>query len=105
MERARRDWAHKRYSFQRAHREGLEVRWGEMRRTLRKTLEKLQKKEATMVEVVKKIIVQEAKDPLKVVYGDGRSGQEVQQLKRALRNMINTHKEENNSQRETTSSS
>ena len=47
-----------------------------------------------MSEVVKKMLVQDAKKFLQVIYGDGVTGQDVQQLEVALRTKINTQKEE-----------
>ena len=47
-----------------------------------------------MFEVVKKMLVQEAKKFLQVIYADGVTGQDVQRLDTALRTKINTRKEE-----------
>ena len=48
-------------AFQRAHREGLEERCGETRKSLKRTLEKIENKETTVSEVVKNMMVHEAK--------------------------------------------
>ena len=79
---ARKDWVYMRHTFHRAHREGMEQRWKEVREEVQQKIRELREKETTVQAFVGGISAGRAK----------LVGQEVGDLERALRVMVNNHK-------------